>query len=121
MPVRLLTSSVLKWPDREIVLQAFRSWAEKASLNQQILGIGLFGSLVQGNWGPESDLDMIIVLKDSSLPFIERGKDFDFSEMPVPVDLLVYTKKEWNFLKKERPKGFISHLKWVFKRFKEGS
>jgi predicted nucleotidyltransferase len=81
------------------------------------LGIGLFGSLVQGNWGPGSDLDIIIVLKDSSLPFIERGRDFDFSEMPVPVDLLVYTEKEWNSLKKERPKGLPSRVKWVLKRF----
>jgi len=117
MPVRSLSSSVLKWPEQEAVLQAFRSWAEKAQADPRILGIGLFGSLVQGNWGPGSDLDMIIVLKESPLPFIERGRDFDFSEMPVPVDLLVYTEKEWNSLKKERPKGLASWVKWVLKRF----
>ena len=117
MPVRSLNSCVLKWPEQEAVLQAFRSWADKASLNHQILGIGLFGSLVQGNWGPGSDLDAIIVLQDSSLPFIERGKDFDFSEIPVPVDLLVYTEKEWKSMERECPNGFPSRVKWVLKRF----
>ena len=117
MPVRSLNSCVLKWPERGAVLQAFQSWADKASLNKQILGIGLFGSLVQGNWGPGSDLDTIIVLEDSPLPFMERGREFDLSEIPVPVDLLVYTEKEWRSMEKECPKGLASRVKWVLKRF----
>lgn len=117
MPVRSLSSSVLKWPEQEAVFQAFRSWAEKAQADPRILGIGLFGSLVQGNWGPGSDLDVIIVLKDSSLPFIERGRDFDLMEIPVPVDLLVYTLKEWERLEEGHPHGLPSRLEWLYRGF----
>ncbi|MCR4432902.1 MAG: nucleotidyltransferase domain-containing protein [Caldiserica bacterium] len=117
MPVRLLSSSVLKWPDREIVLQAFRSWAEKAQADPRILGIGLFGSLVQGNWEPGGDLDAILILKESPLPFIERGREFDLMEIPVPVDLLVYTLKEWERLEEGHPHGLPSRVEWLYRDF----
>ncbi len=117
MPVRSLNSSVLKWPDNEEVFQAFKSWSLKVREDPLISGIGIFGSFSGGNWGPGSDLDIILILKESPSPFMERGTKFDTFEIPVPVDLLVYTEEEWKKMEKERPTGIPSQVKWHFKRF----
>jgi len=64
MPVRSLSSSVLRWPDRLAVDQAVRAWAkEKAEERKEILQIGYFGSYARGDWGVGSDLDIIIILE----------------------------------------------------------
>ena len=64
MPVRLLSSSVLKWPDAQTVDKAVRRWAEDIHQNRKdVLRIGYFGSYARGDWGVGSDLDLIIILK----------------------------------------------------------
>ena len=76
--------------------QAVRRWPEEITRNREdILRIGYFGSYARGGWGVGSDLDLIVVLKGSNKPFEQRGADFDTISLPVPVDLLVYTKAEW--------------------------
>ncbi|RDV81830.1 nucleotidyltransferase domain-containing protein [Ammonifex thiophilus] len=99
MPVRSLRSPVLRWPDREEVDQAVRRWArEVAQARPEVVCIGYFGSYARGDWGVGSDLDLIIVVKESRLPFERRGVEWDTTQLPVPVDLLVYTEEEWKEL-----------------------
>ncbi len=96
MPVRSLNSSVLKWPDVGQVHEAINCWAEDAALQQPgVLRIGYFGSYARGDWGVGSDLDIVIVVKGSDVPFISRASCWDTSELPVPADVLVYTESEW--------------------------
>ncbi|MEN3186494.1 MAG: hypothetical protein ABDK94_03770 [Atribacterota bacterium] len=45
-----------------------------------------------------SDLDLVIIAQSSSKPFMERTRDFDTTELPVPVDLLVYTQQKFETL-----------------------
>lgn len=99
MPVRSLSSSVLKWPNAQQVDQAVRAWASQtARQHADICSIGYFGSYARGDWGVGSDLDVIVVLEHSDQPFERRSSEFDLIEVPVPVDLLVYTKDEWKAL-----------------------
>ncbi len=99
MPVRLLSSSILRWPDAQSVDKAVRRWAENASQeHKEILRIGYFGSYARGDWGVGSDLDLIIVLESSPLPFLQRASEWDVTELPVPADVLVYTDEEWQSL-----------------------
>ena len=57
MPVRSLSSSVLKWPNKKSVDFAVRSWAEKISEERNdVQKIGYFGSYARGDWGVGSDL-----------------------------------------------------------------
>jgi predicted nucleotidyltransferase len=117
MPVRSLTSPVLKWPDAPKVRQALTNWVEKIIRERpDIIRIGYFGSYARGDWGVGSDLDLIIILEDSEKPFEERAGEFDNAELPVPVDTLVYTRKEWQALKDKR--NFFRRLKneavWVY-------
>lgn len=84
-----------------------------------ILQIGYFGSYARGDWGVGSDLDIIIVVDESPLPFTERASDFDATRLPVPVDLLVYTAKEWEALKRRNSrfnKEIIQEAIWLFQR-----
>jgi uncharacterized protein len=52
MPVRLLTSSVFKWPDKEVVDKAVRDWAGKVAQEYpEVMRLGYFGSYARGDWG----------------------------------------------------------------------
>jgi len=96
MPVRSLNSSVLKWPDRATVVAALHRWVEHAVLGRDdVLRIGYFGSYARGDAGVGSDLDLVIVLADSTEPFESRAAQWDATELPVPADVLVYTQREW--------------------------
>ena len=95
-----MSSSVLRWPDRQVVDQAVRAWAKEiAEERKDILRIGYFGSYARGDSGVGSDLDIIIILERSDLPFVRRAVEWDASELPVPADILVYTEDEWSSMK----------------------
>lgn len=103
MPTRSLSSHVFKWPDQETVTQAACLWArDLLGKHPEVQKIGYFGSYSRGDWGVGSDLDLVIIVDDSPLLFIERNKNFDTSHLPVPVDLLVYTLPEWAEMTHER-------------------
>lgn len=69
MSIRSLSSSVLKWPDKEAVDSAVRRWAEcMAGARKDILQIGYFGSYARGDWGVGSDLDLTVIVESSSKP-----------------------------------------------------
>lgn len=96
MPVRLLSSSVFKWPDFKKVDRAIRCWSEETVQNRKdILRIGYIGSYARGDWSVGSDLDIIILVAHCTQPFWRRSTEFDLTSLPVPVDVLVYTKEEW--------------------------
>ena len=60
--------------------------------------IGIFGSYARGDWGEGSDLDLVVVVKRSTLAFERRAVEWDTTKLPVPADLLVYTTAEWQSL-----------------------
>lgn len=71
------------------------SWAEKTGgARPDILRIGYFGSCTGERWGVGSDLDLFIEVVDSIVSFERRGAEFDTAQIPVGVDLLVYTTAE---------------------------
>ena len=69
MPVRSLSSSILKWPDEEKAISALRRWAE-----------------------------------------------WDTTDLPVLVDLPVYTEKEWRSLVRQGrfAATVLKEVVWVF-------
>ena len=119
MPVRSLSSSVLKWPSHDTVDRAVREWAiEQAKKHPDLLQLGYFGSYARRDCGVGSDLDLVAVIKESSEPFEHRNLSWDTSPLPVPADLLVYTEKEWRSLQKKSGR-FAATLSretiWVYK------
>lgn len=104
MPVRSLNSAVFRWPDREQVLSAARAWA--LSLCQQdavVDSVFCVGSYARGDWGVGSDLDVIVVIRDSQLSPVRRYARYEPQGLPVPADLWVYTRAEWEELSRQAP------------------
>ena len=99
MPVRSLSSSVFTWPDQSTVVRALSELAERAvATRSDLVRVGYFGSYARGDWGVGSDLDVIIVVRASAIPFIRRAAEWDLTGLPVPADVLVYTEHEWGSL-----------------------
>ena len=99
MPIRSSNSSVLKWPDAQRVHESVRRWGEDAARKRSgVLRVGYFGSYARGDWGVGSDVDLVMVVDRSDLPFERRAIEWDTTRLPVPADLLVYTQDEWNAL-----------------------
>lgn len=66
----------------------------------------IFGSHATGTEGPDSDLDLILIM-ETNLPFVRRASLFDDVYDLVPaLDLLVYTPQEFNTLLEDRASGF---------------
>lgn len=69
----------------------------------------LFGSSVYGDFTDDSDIDLIVVLEKNNIPknFDERIQNYSLVKRffkplkdKVPMDIIVYTKSEWqNFIK----------------------
>lgn len=96
MPVRSLVTAVLVWPDAATVQAAALRWAEDLDrAEESVAAVGLFGSYARGNWGVGSDVDLVVIVRDSPLPFERRSAEFDATRLPVPADVLVYTAAEW--------------------------
>ncbi|MCS7231643.1 MAG: nucleotidyltransferase domain-containing protein [Elusimicrobiota bacterium] len=69
-----------------------------------VLKIILFGSFSKNNFTPYSDVDIaIITTQKFKKNFLERQDDFVdyFKKIPFDVNLLVYTKDEFEKMKKE--------------------
>jgi len=106
--------SVIVWPKtdayrgetREILLSKLRE-----ALQDRCLSAWLFGSFARGEERSGSDIDLIIVA-ETSRPFIERPRDFDdlWSIFPA-LDLLVYTPVEFAQLLQSHESGFKAQLK----------
>jgi uncharacterized protein len=96
MPVRSLSSSVIKWPDINAVREAIDLWAMKeVPKHSELLRLGYFGSYARGDWGVGSDLDLVAVVSRSSEAFDRRNVSWSLTPLPVPADLLIYTEEEW--------------------------
>ncbi len=72
----------------------------------------LFGSYASGTPNNESDLDLLII-KDSELPRHRRSFDIQKSLIGsmIPIDILVYTNKEFEMEKKEKYSFLSSAIK----------
>jgi hypothetical protein len=109
-----LTSSVLKWPDRAQVDEAVRRWAfHAAARHPEILRIAYFGSYARGDWGVGSDLDLLLIVEDGAAT---PARNWDTSGIPVPADVLVYTRSAWDQIDRTSRFGstIMREAVWVF-------
>jgi len=72
----------------------------------------LFGSYAQGNPNKDSDLDLLII-QNTNLPRHKRGLDIRLSLIgtKIPIDILVYTKEEFENEKNEKSSFLNSAIK----------
>lgn len=69
----------------------------------EVIEVRLFGSLATDRAGPGSDADLLIVLRDSAIPFIHRIPDYArfMTGAGVGCDVFPYTKAELARLREE--------------------
>lgn len=103
MPVKSLSSAVLRWPSREEVEGALQAWMVRHPI-PGLLALGYFGSYARGDYGVGSDLDLLLVVESSSLPSWQRALTLPLEELPVPAEALVYTLTEWQALPERSPR-----------------
>lgn len=118
MPVKSSTSSVLRWPDAARVRGAAQRWADRLARERpEVVAVGYFGSYARGDWGPGSDLDVVVLCTACAEPFGLRGARYDATELPVPADVLVYTLEEWRRLEGSRFRATLEReAAWLVQR-----
>ena len=95
MPVRLLTQSLLRWPEPEVVLQAVQQWAGlQAQRCPSLEKVGVYGSYGRGDAGVGSDLDLLLIDADAAGTQSSRFRRWPFEELPLSCDALVLTPAE---------------------------
>jgi predicted nucleotidyltransferase len=83
--------------DIEPILARLNKRAQALLANHPtIREIGLFGSLVQGTYGPASDADILVILETDPRRFVDRIPAFleHFSGLGISVDVFPYTVAE---------------------------
>ena len=99
MPVRLLTQSLLRWPEARKVLEAVETWAEELALsNPDLQRVGVHGSYGRGDAGFGSDLDLVLIDAAATGPQSRRYRQWPFETLPLSCDALVLTPEEWQQL-----------------------
>lgn len=69
-------------------------WAQALARRPEVLAVVLFGSLARGEATAMSDADVLILLKESPLPFAERLVAYKPQGLGVPVEVFPYTLGE---------------------------
>ena len=85
------------WLDRNLLKSRIRRAAGNLSRNHEgVVRVVLFGSVATDRALPSSDADILVVVRDIDLPFIDRAGRFRdyFADIGVGADLFVYTEQE---------------------------
>lgn len=94
----------ITWVDRPALLEALRKRTERLCRERpEIEEVLLFGSFARGNFTPESDVDLLIIVGQSDTPFLQRSDPYRdvFADLPFDVFPLVYTRAEVERMTKE--------------------
>lgn len=95
MQIRSFNSVRIKYLDKPGIMKAIGSLVEELSQKHpEIERISLFGSFARDEAVPGSDVDILIVLTDSHLPFRDRIGKYMPSSFPVGIDVFPYTRSE---------------------------
>ncbi len=91
----------------EPILAELKERAQKLLMSHpEALEVGLFGSLVRGDYSPRSDADLLVILKTDPRRFVDRIPEFlePFSGLGIAVDVFPYTVEEIEGMKEN---GFV--------------
>ena len=95
--------------DKRKVLRALRECASKLKGRAEVEKVGLFGSYATDTYGPASDVDLLIILKESSKVFLDRIPDYVPDNLVVSCDVFPYTSAEIEKMKREG-NSWIRHV-----------
>jgi predicted nucleotidyltransferase len=84
------------WLETDRIIERLRELAEEIVRNGMAEKVILFGSLANRRAVPGSDADILIIVKEESVPGEERVADFNlfFRDIGIGVDVFPYTVSE---------------------------
>ena len=81
--------------DKNKVLRQLADYTRKVKQGRpEVEKVGLFGSYATGTYGPASDVDLLIILRQSSKRFLDRIPDYLPEKLSVSCDVFPYTDEE---------------------------
>lgn len=81
--------------DKQAVWKALHELAPSlAKKHPEVTRIAVFGSLVRDEAVPGSDVDLLLILRESDLPFPDRFLKYRPDHFPVGIDVFAYTQEE---------------------------
>ncbi len=98
------------WVEQMPVLA--RQAAEILSRQDNVEEVWLFGSVGKLQWNQDSDLDLMIILRDSSLSRYQRSLEAyrQLDEVEAPKDVVVLTREEWE-MEGRAPSSLVNTVK----------
>jgi predicted nucleotidyltransferase len=110
MRERLSNSVKVVFADKTRVLRQLEDYAKiLKQKHPEVERVGYFGSYANETYGPASDVDLLIILKQSSRRFLDRIPDFLPANLSVCCDVFPYTSEEINKMK-EQNNPWIRHV-----------
>jgi len=85
------------WLDRSLLMSRItRAARNLTGQHEAVVRVVLFGSVASDRAVPSSDADLLVVVRASDIPFLDRAARFReyFQDLGVGVDLFVYTERE---------------------------
>ncbi|MBI2822452.1 MAG: nucleotidyltransferase domain-containing protein [Acidobacteria bacterium] len=81
-------------PEPAKVKRALQSLVAELRARSEVRAVWLIGSYHRNDFGPFSDVDLVLVVAHSEERFVDRPARFRSGVFPVSIDLFVYTLQE---------------------------
>jgi predicted nucleotidyltransferase len=113
MPKKSSNSVKVVFADKAKVLRQLKEYSENITrAHPEVERVGYFGSYANETYGPASDVDILIILRQSDKRFLERIPDFIPDNLSVSCDCFPYTSEEIERMKQD-------DNPWIFHVLKE--
>jgi uncharacterized protein len=76
----------------------------------------VFGSFERDTYVPGSDLDVLVVLRESPLPIADRPGEYRSAHFPVPLDLFPFTRLELEARRDSPMTQALEASRWRYRR-----
>ena len=100
MQTRSYGSVTVFKPEPLEIFNALDSYVQELKQREEILGVWLIGSYHRKDFGPFSDVDLVLIVRETAIRFLDRSTEYMPQKFPVAVDLFVYTIAETEEMKK---------------------
>jgi len=80
--------------DEQAIWAALKAFTAELAQRPEVLAVLVFGSLVNGQLGVGSDVDVLLILAHSNLSFLDRPPIYSPDRFPIDMDIFPYTLAE---------------------------
>jgi len=102
MPGKSSNSVRIVFADKNKVLRQLKAYVRKIKrARPEVEKVGLFGSYATDTFGPASDVDLLMILRESRKRFLDRIPDYMPDSLTVGCDVFPYTRAEIKKMKQE--------------------